>query len=254
MTKKPEDLAVKPVLGAAKPEFPKRDSLYRRAGLLGGVVAAGLSTVACGGTPAAAPTTPSEPVAAAEPVAQPTPTPDDKPVESKLPDPEPVAPTPPPEPEPLPPPPPVAHKDGSVDGKPIDAAFVAPKFKVYRDGGGIGPPEDMWEPSEVEAFLSYTMAKEGKLNLKSAYKFEHEGTSLVLDAYDADKKIGYAYVDRWDEDAPIAAADVKKLDAWMKAKKVAILYIDMKKVPDQATLKGKIVKFLADVKKAPPAP
>jgi len=45
---------------------------------------------------------------------------------------------------------------------------------------------------------------------------------------------------------------VKKIDAWAKQKKLAILVIDQKKNPDTATLKGKVVKFLNATKRTPP--
>ena len=40
----------------------------------------------------------------------------------------------------------------------------------------------------------------------------------------------------------------------MKAQKVAILFIEVKRLPDAATLRGKVVKFLNQVKKTPPNP
>jgi hypothetical protein len=250
----------KPVKAPA-PEFPKRDALYAKVGILG----ATLLTGACGGSgppkshmPGGGGTSEMSagPMEAA-------PKPDDKPIEKKQddtkiadmpappPQPEPAKPEPvpePPKPEPV-----ASFKDGSVDGKEIDLKAKPPAFKVYREGGGIGPAEDMWEPSEVEAFLSFTLAKEGKLNLKSKQKLDYDGVSIQLDAWDAEKKIGYAYVDRFDSSPEITPAIQKKLDAWMKGKKVAILFVDMKKIPDQATLKGKVLKFVAEVKKTPPA-
>ncbi|MBA3539594.1 MAG: hypothetical protein H0T79_08180 [Deltaproteobacteria bacterium] len=246
------NLSTKPMTEASRPEFPTRGDLYRRAGLLGGTLLAGLgATTACSSTkpPISAPAPAAERTEAdAPPVAAPTPV-ESEPVAAN-----PEAPVTPVTPvTPVVEPVAIAAKDGSINGTPIDLK-VTPKFKVYREGGGIGPAEDMWEPSEVEAFISWTLAKEGKLNLKTAVKFEHDGASFTLDGYDADKKIGYAYVDKLDSEPTLSKADRGKLEAWMKAKKVAILFIDMKKTPDQATLKGKIVKFVADVKKAPPAP
>src|SRR5439155_27343942 len=109
-------------------------------------------------------------------------------------------------------------------------ATQTPKFKVYREGGGIGPAEDMWEPNEVEAYLGWQMAHEGKLNLKSHYKLEADGVSLDVDAFDPDKSVGYIYVEKFG-DANALTKDVRaKLDAWMKAKKAAILIIEVKKV------------------------
>ena len=146
-----------------------------------------------------------------------------------------------------------AGEDGSINGKPL--AKAAPKVKVYRAGGGIGPAEDMWNLEDVEAFVGWTMAKEGKLNLQTNYKLELDGLKLNLDGFDPDRNIGYEYVDSKDsEAATYSAATRAKLDAWMKAQKVAILFIEVKKVPDTATLHGKVVKFLNQVKKAPPNP
>ncbi len=141
--------------------------------------------------------------------------------------------------------------DGSIDGQPL--AKQVPKFKVYREGGGIGPAEDMWEPNEVEAYLSWQMAKEGKLNLKSHYKLEYDGVSLDVDGFDPDKNVGYVYVDKLEGGSEAVSKDTRaQIDALMKDKKAAILLIDQKKNPDAATLKGRILKFMAAVKKAPP--
>jgi len=146
-----------------------------------------------------------------------------------------------------------AGEDGSINGKPL--AKAAPKVKVYRSGGGIGPAEDMWNLEDVEAFVGWTMAKEGKLNLQTNYKLELDGLKLNLDGFDPDRNIGYEYIDSHDsEAATYSAATRAKLDGWMKAQKVAILFIEVKKLPDTATLHGKVVKFLNQVKKAPPNP
>lgn len=143
--------------------------------------------------------------------------------------------------------------DGSINGKPI--AKVAPKVKVYREGGGIGPAEDMWNLEDVEAFVGWTMVKEGKLNLQTNYKLELDGLKLNLDGFDADKNIGFEYIDPHDPDQAAYTAAVRaKLDGWMTSKKVAILLIDVRKLPDTATLRGKVVKFLAQVKQNPPNP
>jgi hypothetical protein len=138
--------------------------------------------------------------------------------------------------------------DGSIDGQPL--AKQVPKFKVFREGGGIGPAEDMWEPTEVEAYIGWQMAKEGKLNLQTQYKYE----DLQLDAFDPDKNVGFIYVDKLEGGSDSVTKDQRdKIDALMKSNKAAILLIDQKKNPDAATLKGKILKFMAAVKKAPPA-
>lgn len=146
-----------------------------------------------------------------------------------------------------------ASEDGSINGKPI--AKTAPKVKVYREGGGIGPAEDMWNLEDVEAFVSWTMVKEGKLNLQTNYKLELDGLKLNLDGFDADKNIGFEYIDPHDpEQAAYTAAVRAKLETWAKDKKVAILLIDVKRLPDTATLRGKVVKFLQQVKQNPPNP
>ncbi len=137
--------------------------------------------------------------------------------------------------------------DGSIDGQAL--AAQTPKFKVYREGGGIGPAEDMWEPNEVEAFIAWQMAKEGKLNLQTQYKLG----DLQLDAFDPDKNVGFLYVDKLEGGSEAVSKDTRaQIDALMKEKKAAILLIDQKKNPDAATLKGRILKFMAAVKKAPP--
>jgi len=239
-------LAAKPVKGASRPEFPTRAAAYLEAGLLGGA-----ALIAGCGSPSHATTTPTQEQAAVSPA--------------------PVDPAPPPAPTPAPPPqqeiaavpanPPQASEpapppekpamaklpDGSIDGQPL--AKQTPKFKVYREGGGIGPAEDMWEPTEVEAYIGWTMAKEGKLNLQTQFKYD----DLQLDAFDPDKNVGFLYVDKLEggsESVPKETRD--KIDSLMKAKKAAILLIDQKKNPDAATLKGRILKFMAAVKKAPP--
>ena len=246
------ELAVRPVRSARRPEFPTRGELARAT-----LLAGGLAGAACSAppkpieAPPAPPAEPATPVAVAEPA---TPPPAD-----------PVAPAPPPTPPqviaetpPAPPAeptaePPAPRLNGSVDGK--ELAKSAPKFKVYREGGGIGPAEDMWQEEEVEAFINWTMAKEGKLNLKTNYKFEFDGVTFDIDAYDPEKNVGYEYVDKLDYDADAFTKEVQaKLSTWMKDKKAAILFIEVKKNPDAATLKGKIVKFLNTVKKSPPTP
>jgi hypothetical protein len=142
-----------------------------------------------------------------------------------------------------------ASTGGSIDGKPLSKA--APKIKVYRDGGGIGPAEDMWTVEDVEAFLSWTMAREGKLEIKTKQKFARDGVSLVLDGFDAKQNIGYIYIDGHDpQRSQITPAVRTQLETWRKAKQVSILLIDVKRYPDAAALKGKVIKFLHDVRKA----
>ena len=210
------ELAVTPVTAGGKPEFPTRKAMYRSAGIIGG------ATLLAGGVASADRTAPP-------PQAQPAPNAQ--------------APVPAPN---------VELKEGSVDGQPI--AKTAPKFKVYREGGGIGPAEDMWQESDVEAFINWTMAKEGKLNIKTNYKFEYDGTSFDIDGFDEENNVGYEYVDKLDYDKDYFTKEVRaKFDKWMKEKKAAILFIEIKKNPDTATIKGKVLKFLAAVKKNPPA-
>ncbi len=217
------ELAAKPVSGGSRPAFPMRNELYRKAGILGGAAAA----ILAGG------------IASAD-----APVPNKKPPPQQQTEKEPAPPAATPDP---------ALANGSVDGKAIDLK-KQPTFKVYREGGGIGPAEDMWEPKEVEAFINWTMAKEGKLAIQTGYKFDLDGVSLQLQGFDPAKNVGYAYVDKTEPSDAFTKATVAKIAAWQKAKKVAILLIEVKKTPDQATLKGKVVRFLADVKKAPMTP
>lgn len=228
-------LAAKPVVGASKPEFPTRSELYKKAGLVTGLGGAALlsSAIASAGAP--------------PPASKPAPPP---PQANKAPAP-PPAPVPPPDTKPAPVDP-ALLVNGSIDGQPL--AKQTPKFKVYREGGGIGPAEDMWEPKEVEAYLSWQLAKEGKLALQSHYKLEADGVSLDVDGFDPAQSVGYIYVDKFEDWEPITKDVRAKLDAWMKAKKAAILLIEVKKVPDAATMKGKLLKFVAQVKKTPPVP
>jgi hypothetical protein len=155
--------------------------------------------------------------------------------------------------KPAPPPPtPIAGEavtGGSIDGKAL--AKQQPKIKIYRDGGGIGPSEDMWTVEDVEAFLSWTMAREGKLAIVSKHKFSRDGVNLVLDGFDAKQNIGYIYIDGHDpQRSQITPAVRTQLETWRKAKTVSILLIDLKRYPDPAALKGKVIKFLHDVRKA----
>jgi type IV secretory pathway VirB10-like protein len=237
-------LAVTPVKGASRPEFPTRSEAYLKAGLFGGA-----ALLAGCGSPSHATTTPppAQPVAAAPaPAPAPAPTPAAQPEMAAAP-----AANPPAQP-PVPEKPAMAKlPDGSIDGNELDKQ--QPKFKVYREGGGIGPAEDMWEPNEVEAYIAWQMAKEGKLNLQTQYKLDADGVQLELDAFDPDKKIGFLYVDKFEGGSDSISTDTRsRIDSLMKEKKAAILLIDQKKNPDAATLKGKILKFMAAVKKAPP--
>ncbi|MBA3465133.1 MAG: hypothetical protein H0T46_34695 [Deltaproteobacteria bacterium] len=216
------ELAVKPVTAGGKPEFPTRKAMYTKAGLIGGATMLAGGVASAGDAKAPPPPPPQQQQAA-------KPAPNDKAV---MPSPETTA--------------------GTVDGQAL--AKTAPKFKVYRDGGGIGPAEDMWDVAEVEAFINWTMAKEGKLNIKTNYKFEYEGVSFDIDGFDPEKNVGYEYVDKLDYDKDYFTKEVKaKFDKWMKEKKAAILYLEIKKNPDTATIKGKVLKFLAAVKKKTPA-
>ena len=138
---------------------------------------------------------------------------------------------------------------GSIDGKPL--AKQQPKIKVFRDGGGIGPAEDMWTVEDVEAFLSWTMAREGKLAIAAKQKFSRDGVNLVLDGFDAKQNIGYIYIDGHDpQRTQITPAVRTQIETWRKAKTVSILLIELKRYPDAAALKGKVIKFLADLRKA----
>ncbi len=203
-------LAVKPVKAAARPEFPTRGELYRKAGVIGG------ATLLASGLAGAEPQKQQAPTAA-------------PPITSPL------------------------AETGTINGKPL--AKTPPKIKVYREGGGIGPAEDMWQLEDVEAFINWTMAREGRLALKTAYKLDLDGTQLQLDGFDPERNIGYAYVDPHDPDRMAAVEALRgKLDQWLKDRKVAILFLEVKRYPDAATLRGKIVKFLHTVNQQPPAP
>ena len=142
-----------------------------------------------------------------------------------------------------------ASTGGSIDGKPLPK--LAPRIKVFRDGGGIGPAEDMWTVEDVEAFISYTMAREGKLEIATKHKFARDGVSLVLDGFDVKQNIGYIYIDSHDpQRSQITPAVRTQLETWRKAKTVSILLIDVKRYPDAAALKGKVIKFLHDLRKS----
>lgn len=200
-------VAVKPVKGGSKPEFPTRSELYRKAGIGATLLASGLAH----GEPQAKQAPP--------PAAQTA----------------------------------VSLEDGSINGKPL--AKTQPKIKVYREGGGIGPAEDMWQLEDVEAFINWTMAKEGKLALKTKYALDFDGTKLTLDGFDPERNIGYTYVDPHDPDRMQYTAGLRgKLEQWLKDRKAAILFIEVRRYPDAATLRGKVVKFLHAVAQQPPSP
>jgi hypothetical protein len=245
-------LVVKPVEAGSRPEFPTRGELYRKAGMFGSaaLLAGGIAAAApgCGGAPPPEPAAPTN--TAPEPIAA-APTPPPPAADMQAPPVAPVEQTPPAPPQP-PPVDPALLANGSVDGQPLAAEM--PTFKVSRGGGGIGPPEEMWDPTEVDAYLSWQMAHEGKLAIQSNVKLSYDGVDLVLAGFDADKNIGYIYFDKMTGTADMYPKDVlKKIDGWNRQKKVAILVIDQKKNPDTSTLKGKVVKFLAAAKKNPPA-
>jgi hypothetical protein len=142
-------------------------------------------------------------------------------------------------------------EEGTINGKALTKQ--QPAIKVYRAGGGIGPAEDMWQIEDVEAYMTWTMAKEGRLAIQTKYKLDLDGTKITLDGYDPSRNIGYAYVDKNDPDRASFSGPIKaKLEQWMKDRKAAILFVDVKRVPDAATLKGKIVKFLHTVAANPP--
>jgi hypothetical protein len=152
-------------------------------------------------------------------------------------------------------PPPMAQSQvamseaGSVDGQAI--AATRPKFKVWREGGGIGPAEDMWVPKDVEAFINWTFAREGTLAMVTNYRIDAGGTAIKLDGFDPARNVGYVYSDQ--QSMALGASERGKLDAMVKDGKLAILYLDLKRAPDAATLHGKVVKFLATSQKAPPS-
>lgn len=139
-------------------------------------------------------------------------------------------------------------ESGSVDGQPITPN--RPKFKVWREGGGIGPSEDMWSPADVEAFINWTLAREGTLAIQRNYKLDISGTTVKLDGFDPARNVGYIYSDQMNP--PLGAAERAKLDGWVKDGKLAVLFLDIRRAPDPATLQGKVIKFVAAAAKAPP--
>jgi hypothetical protein len=170
--------STEPAKAGSRPEFPTRNELYRKAGLLGG------ATLLAGG------------IASAEPIAKPMP-PTPKPADTTA-----------------------SIEDGSINGKPLPKQ--APKIRVYREGGGIGPSEDMWDLAEVENFIGWTMAKEGRLAIKTKYKLEYDGLKLTLDGFDPDRNIGYAYIDPHDSDratyTPAVLFEARGLDEGAEAR------------------------------------
>lgn len=143
----------------------------------------------------------------------------------------------------------IAHGEGgSVDGQPVTPA--RPKFKVWREGGGIGPSEDMWSPADVEAFINWTLAREGTLAIQSNYKLDISGTTVKLDGFDPGRNVGYVYTDQMNP--PMGAAERAKLDGWVKDGKLAVLFLDVRRAPDPATLQGKVIKFVVAAAKSPP--
>jgi hypothetical protein len=139
---------------------------------------------------------------------------------------------------------------GSIDGNPLPKK--APRIKMHREGGGIGPAQVVWEPEDVEAFLNWKFAHDGHLDIKTAYSLDlGDGMKVTLDGFDPKTNIGYEYV-YGDDDSEFTDDAVKRLDQWMKDKKAAVLVIDMSGTPDESTLSRKVTKFLAQVKKHPP--
>jgi hypothetical protein len=144
----------------------------------------------------------------------------------------------------------MSSESGSIDGQGI--AATRPKFKVWREGGGIGPAEDMWVPKDVEAFINWTMAREGALAIQTNYRIDGGGGAAIkLDGFDPARNIGYVYSDQ--QSMPLGDAERAKLDGMVKDGKLAVLYLDLKRAPDAATLQGKVIKFLAASAKAPPS-
>jgi hypothetical protein len=141
---------------------------------------------------------------------------------------------------------------GSIDGTPLPKK--APKIKMTREGGGIGPSHMVWEAEDVEAFLNWKFAHDGHLDIKTAYSMDlGDGMTVTLDGFDPARNIGYEFM-YGDDDQEFTDAAQAKLNDMMKAKKAAVLVINMTGTPDESTLSKKVAKFLATVKKNPPAP
>jgi hypothetical protein len=144
-----------------------------------------------------------------------------------------------------------AVNPGSIDGNPLPKK--APKIKMHREGGGIGPSMMVWEPEDVEAFLNWKFAHDGHLDIKTAYEMDlGDGMKVTLDGFDPNAMIGYEFV-YGDDDEQFNDKAVAKLADMMKAKKAAVLVINMTGTPDESTLSKKVSKFFAAVKKNPPA-
>ena len=120
-----KELVVKPVSAGSRPEFPTRGELYRKASLLGGAT---LLAGSLAHADAPAPPPPPSPPAQKQPAPKPATV--ETPASAEL-----IA---------------AGTSAGSIDGKPLDK--VAPKFKVYREGGGIGPAEDRDHPNTMILF------------------------------------------------------------------------------------------------------
>jgi len=143
-----------------------------------------------------------------------------------------------------------AVNPGSIDGNPLPKK--APKIKMHREGGGIGPSMMVWEPEDVEAFLNWKFAHDGHLDIKTAYEMDlGDGMKVTLDGFDEKAMIGYEFV-YGDDDEQFNDKAVAKLADMMKAKKAAVLVINMTGTPDESTLSKKVSKFFAAVKKNPP--
>jgi len=144
-----------------------------------------------------------------------------------------------------------AQPAGSIDGNPLPKK--APKIKMTREGGGIGPSHMVWEAEDVEAFLNWKFAHDGHLDIKTAYALDlGDGMKITLDGYDPERNIGYEFM-YGDDDSEFTDAAQKRLGEWMKDKKAAVLVINMTGTPDESTLSKKVAKFFALVKKSPPA-
>src|SRR5690349_211467 len=81
---------------------------------------------------------------------------------------------------------------GSIDGNPLPKK--APRIKMTREGGGIGPSHMVWEVEDVEAFLNWKFAHDGHLDIKTSYPLDlGDGMKVTLDGYDPERNIGYEF-------------------------------------------------------------
>jgi hypothetical protein len=145
-----------------------------------------------------------------------------------------------------------APNPGTIDGNPIPKK--APKIKLTREGGGIGPAQVMWEAEDVEAFLNWHFAHDGHMDIKTAYSMDlGDGMKVTLDGFDPNLNVGYEFVYGDADTEEFSDAAQAKLKDMMKAKKAAVLVINMTGTPDESTLAKKVTTFLAQVKKNPPA-